>query len=79
MERNERIMTDYTRTQLMIEEDEKLGHIKELLSSNGIKFDDLPYVELMGYDDIVNSMGFYKTVLEKLPHISDQSRWVFDI
>ena len=70
-ERNEYIMTDYTRTQLMVDEDEKREHIKGLLSDNGIEFDNLPYIELMDYNDIVNSMGFYKTVLEKLPHIKD--------
>lgn len=57
-------MTDYTRTQLMVDEDEKREHIKGLLSDNGIEFDNLPYIELMDYNDIVNSMGFYKTVLE---------------
>lgn len=64
-------MTDYTRTQLMVEEDEKREHIKGLLSSNGIEFDNLPYIELMDYDDIVNSMGFYKAVLTELPQIKD--------
>lgn len=51
-------MTDYTRTQLMVDEDEKREHIKGLLSDNGIRFDNLPYIELMDYDGIVNSMGF---------------------
>lgn len=64
-------MTDYARTQLMVEEDEKREHIKGLLSSNGIEFDNLPYIELMDYDDIVNSMGFYKAVLTELPQIKD--------
>ena len=64
-------MTDYTRTQLMVDEDEKREHIKGLLSDNGIEFDNVPYIELMDYDDIVNSMGFYKDVLEKLPQIKD--------
>lgn len=71
-ERNEYIMTDYTRTQLMVDEDEKREHIKGLLSDNGIEFDTLPYIELMDYDGIVNSMGFYKTVLTELPEIKDR-------
>ena len=65
-------MTDYTHTQLMIDEDEKREHIKELLSDNGIHFDNLPYIELMDYDGIVNSMGFYKAVLTELPEIKDR-------
>lgn len=71
-ERNEYIMTDYTRTQLMVDEGEKREHIKELLSSNGIEFDNLPYIDLMDYDGIVNSMGFYKAVLTELPEIKDR-------
>lgn len=64
-------MTDYTRTQSMIDEDEKRWNIKKLLSNNGIHFDKLPYIDLMDYDNIVNSMGFYKTVLTELPQIKD--------